>query len=135
MGAIVHQVERSNMNKRCKSRHGFTLIEMLITVVVIGSLAAIVAPKFAGTRERALDATVVSDLRNALAQAEGYFSISMTYPATAAAADFAPSPGVIFTTWTANGLSSILLEAEHSASSHRYVWDYPNDFRPQQFNK
>ena len=123
------------MNKRCKSRHGFTLIEMLITVVVIGSLAAIVAPQFAGTRERALDATVVSDLRNALAQAEGYFSISMTYPTTMAAADFTPSPGVTFTTWTANGLVSLLLEAEHSASSHRYVWDYPDDIRPQRFNK
>ena len=74
------------MNQQGKYREGFTLIEMLIVVVVIGSLVAIVAPKFAGTRQRALDATVVSDLRRAAAQSEGYFSIYMTYPATMAAA-------------------------------------------------
>ncbi len=123
------------MNKRCKSRHGFTLIEMLITVVVIGSLAAIVAPKFANSRQRALDATVVADLRRALAQSEGYFSIQMTYPPSLADAEFTPSPGVTFTTWTANGLASMLFHAEHSASSHYYVWDYPNDIRAQQFDK
>jgi len=35
------------------ARHGFTLIEMLLVLVILGTLAAIVVPKFAGRSEQA----------------------------------------------------------------------------------
>ena len=45
-------------------RKGFTLIELLIVVVIIGILAAIAIPKFANTKEKAVVASMKSDLRN-----------------------------------------------------------------------
>lgn len=53
-----------------RERSGFTLIEMLIVVVVIGLLAAIAIPRFNSVRERSFLSAVRSDLENmALAQA------------------------------------------------------------------
>jgi general secretion pathway protein G len=36
-----------------RARHGFTLVELLLVLVILGTLAAIVLPKFSGTTERA----------------------------------------------------------------------------------
>ncbi len=43
---------------------GFTVIELLIVVVIIGILATIAAPKFSNTKEKAYSATMKGDLRN-----------------------------------------------------------------------
>src|SRR5690349_24527051 len=69
-----------------RNRKGFTLIELLIVVVIIGILAAIAIPKFANTKEKAVLASMKSDLRNMVTAEEGYFSDSQTYaPAIGAA--------------------------------------------------
>ena len=61
------------------NRKGFTLIELLIVVVIIGILAAIAIPKFANTKEKAVVASMKSDLRNLVTANEGFFSDNNDY--------------------------------------------------------
>ena len=91
------------------NRKGFTLIELLIVVVIIGILAAIAIPKFANTKQKAVIASMKSDLRNLVTAEEAFFSDQNTYAAlvaaaqTATAAAFQSSSGNVLGTVTANG--------------------------------
>ena len=76
-----------------RNRKGFTLIELLIVVVIIGILAAIAIPKFANTKEKAVLASMKSDLRNMVTAEEGFFSDNQTYSKVLAAAQANTAPG------------------------------------------
>jgi type IV pilus assembly protein PilA len=83
-----------------QSRRGFTLIELLIVVVIIGILAAIAIPKFANTKERAVVASMKSDLRNLASSQESYWVENRTYyngAVPGAGFPFQVSPGVTVT--------------------------------------
>jgi len=62
-----------------KNNRGFTLIELLIVVVIIGILVAIVVPKFANGKERAMVSAMRSDLHNLVTAQEAYFSNGNLY--------------------------------------------------------
>jgi prepilin-type N-terminal cleavage/methylation domain-containing protein len=76
-------------------RKGFSLIELLIVVVIIGILVAIAVPKFANTKEKALVAAMKSDLRNMTGTEEGYFGTNQTYTTNLVAMNFVPTQGVV----------------------------------------
>jgi type IV pilus assembly protein PilA len=89
-----------------RSREGFTLIELLIVVVIIGILAAIAIPKFANTKEKAVVASMKSDLRNLAAAQESYWIENRVYyPGVVpnAALQFQVSPGVSITIVSGTG--------------------------------
>jgi type IV pilus assembly protein PilA len=73
------------------NRGGFTLIEILIVVVIIGILAAIAIPKFASTKEKSYVAVMKSDLRNLAVAQEAYNADNNTYYA-----GVIPSPALIY---------------------------------------
>ena len=55
-----------------RGRRGFTLVEILIVVVILGVLAAIVIPEFSGASTEAKDAALASNLRTMRSQLELY---------------------------------------------------------------
>jgi type IV pilus assembly protein PilA len=58
------------MKKLMKNRKGFTLIELIVVIAILGILAAILIPQFTGFQERARQKAAVSDTRNILVSVE-----------------------------------------------------------------
>lgn len=61
---------------------GFTIVELLIVIVVIGILAAITVVGFNGVQESATEATLKTDLANAERQLENAKTLAGSYPAS-----------------------------------------------------
>jgi len=99
-----------------KQRPGFTLLELLTVMVIIGLLAAIATTRFWAVKERSFRVAVKSDLHNVALQQESYFHKNMAYASSISAlTDFATSPGVTITIkwagndgWAATGVHTSL---------------------------
>ncbi len=62
------------MYKLLRKKSGFTLIELMIVVAIIGILAAIAIPAFIGYMRRSKTSEAASNLKNMFQLAAGYYS-------------------------------------------------------------
>lgn len=85
------------MKIRTKGQKGFTLVELMIVVAIIGILAAIAIPQFAAYRERGYIASMQADVNAVRNAEEAYFAANSEYTKdTTKLKDYGfttPSPG------------------------------------------
>jgi len=62
-----------------KGEAGFTLVELLVVVAIVGVLVAIAVPSYLGFSGRAADSSAKANLRAALPSAEAYYVDNGTY--------------------------------------------------------
>ena len=108
-------------------KKGFTLIEILVCMVVIGALAAVAVPRYSASKNKAIAAVLMADLRSAALYEEQFSAdnhgqyFSGTATPDAPLNGFVPSPNVTVTMTAFNILDSQLASwtaiARHPQSS------------------
>lgn len=76
-------MRRIPMMRRCTTRRGFTLVELMIVVAIIGVLAAVAIPKFADMLEKSREGATKGNLSAVKSAVSNYYADQQgVYPLT-----------------------------------------------------
>jgi type IV pilus assembly protein PilA len=117
---------RVSQSKIVVNAKGFSLLELLVVVAIIGLLAAIAIPQFSSYRARAVDSQMKSDLKNAALAMDSYFAENKVYPTTVASivsAGFNQTEGVALTIAVPTPSSFRLTATKPSGTQPTFTFD------------
>jgi type IV pilus assembly protein PilA len=121
---VTHD-HRDDAKPHVRRNAGFSLIELLTVLAIIALLAAIGIPQFISYRNRAVDAQMKSDLRNAVVAVESYFAKRSVYPASISEVDgfgFQPTSGVTLTLTIASPNSYTITAAKPGGTQASFTF-------------
>jgi prepilin-type N-terminal cleavage/methylation domain-containing protein len=112
--------------KLAGSEEGFTLLELIVVVAVLGILAAIAIQQFSLFRSRAMDAAMRSDLKNAALAMENYYGEFLDYPTSVNAIQlvgYRKTSGVTLTINVTSPTTFTLTAAMPSGTQPNFTFD------------
>jgi len=74
-------------NRKYQKQSGFTLIEIMVVVVIIGLLATLILPNVLGRQDQALQTAAAADIRSIAGQMALYKLDNFSYPTTSEGID------------------------------------------------
>jgi len=95
----------SPAQRRGDQEAGFTLVELMVVVLIIGILIAIALPTYLGARTRAQNRAAQTELRSAYVAASTYYAANQNYNGFDVPAGQQAEPGV---TWVVGGAAPAL---------------------------
>ena len=104
---------------------GFTLIEVLVAIVVVGVLAAIALPHYGNARAQAFDSQVAAVVRAVATGEEAYFASRQQYAEDVSSLDGVTTGGVTVAITSGNTGSigsSFRVRGSLSAAPHVFTW-------------
>jgi type IV pilus assembly protein PilA len=114
------------------AEQGFTMVELLVVVAIIGILAAIAIPQFSAHRQKAFNSAALSDTKNFQSDMEACFSANQAYPTMAAGGvtltggSSTSTPGLTFSTskgvsvWYESNATAYLADVWHESGSKQF---------------
>jgi type II secretion system protein G len=117
-----------------KNEKGFTLIETMVVVAIIGIISSMAVPNFLSYKAKAGDTVAKANLKTAMKCLNLYFIENATFPETSddmLAAGFSLSNDVSFTQYSigtfGDGQPTVHMHIKHSSSSNSWHANYPQE--------
>jgi type IV pilus assembly protein PilA len=115
-----------NQKRNRKHEKGFTLIELMIVIAIIGILAAIAIPNFISYRMRAFDADAQSAIKNLMTAEEAYFADNAIYTDTISTLPGFTQSSQIEIVVSLTSTTGYAVSARHTSSENTWSIRMPN---------
>lgn len=112
----------TTMRKRMAGRRGFSLVEMLLVLVILATLAAIVVPRFAGRSEQAKETAARTQITSIGTALDAFEVDNGYYPTSADGLGLLVERPATATNWRGPYLKS---QIGNDPWGNPYIYEYP----------